>query len=76
MNNYGISFLCDMRTIMAEADYFIIADGMVQLFTCESDKPVAAYNVSNIYHIVKQKKYTEQEVLGEINKLRNDECQK
>jgi len=76
MNNYGISFIRDECTIMVEADWFDIKDGFIQFFKAVSNKPFAAYNLNNIYYVVLQKKYTEQEVLDEINKLRNDECQK
>ncbi len=67
MNNYGISFKQHLDTICIEAEDFIIEDGFVKLMKMNDEHYLdcfAAYNSDNVLHIVKQNKYTEEEILA------------
>jgi hypothetical protein len=65
MNTYAITFRDDSSTICIDADNFFVhlmkIDGVLGFSEC-----FAAYNSDNVLWIVKQNKYTEEEVLEQI----------
>ena len=62
MNNYGVVLMGDV--IKIDADYYKISEGFVNFF--EQTELVGSYASSLVESVVKQKKYTEAEVLALI----------
>ena len=65
MNNYSI-LLRNTGMLLVKADYFTILDGFVRLFI-QGQGEIAAYSADNVEYIVRQKKYTLEEVLAQLS---------
>ena len=69
MANYGVTFKDDGTTILVEAEFYEIRDGFLRFYR-QADHGIeefSAHDSGNIRNCVLQTKYTEEEIIKQID---------